>query len=65
MSQIAAGGWGCPHEEDSKCNRVQGRDCDPGMKGCVLSGRFTFSDEDKNLSHRLKSKDDVKGKDEH
>jgi len=65
MSQIAAGGWGCPHEEDGRCGRVQGRDCDPGMKGCVLSGRFTFSNEDKNRSRRLKNKDDGKGKDEH
>jgi len=22
--------------------------CDPGMKGCVLFGRFTFSNPDKN-----------------
>ena len=41
-------GWGCPHEVDGKCQRVNGVPCDPGMKGCVLFGRFVFSDEKKN-----------------
>lgn len=41
-------GWGCPHEVRGKCQRVNGMDCDPGMKGCVLFGRFVFSDESKN-----------------
>ncbi len=43
-----SGGWGCPHEVDGRCQRVQGRECDPGMKGCVLHGRFLFSNPDKN-----------------
>jgi hypothetical protein len=47
------GGWGCPHEVDGKCQRVQNRTCDIGMKGCVLFGRFRFADESKN---RTKSK---------
>jgi hypothetical protein len=41
-------GWGCPHETKGHCNRVKGKTCDPGMKGCVLFGRFVFSDETKN-----------------
>lgn len=41
-------GWGCPHEVDGHCQRVEGRPCDPGMKGCVLFGRFVFSNPDKN-----------------
>ncbi len=41
-------GWGCPHEVRGKCNRVKGNPCEPGMKGCVLFGRFVFSDESKN-----------------
>lgn len=41
-------GWGCPHEVDGRCRRVEGRLCDPGMKGCVLFGRFVFSNPDKN-----------------
>lgn len=42
------GGWGCPHETGGKCARVNGLPCDPGMKGCILFGRFVFSDETKN-----------------
>jgi len=41
-------GWGCPHELHGQCQRVPGRACDPGMKGCILFGRFTFSTETKN-----------------
>ena len=49
-------GWGCPHETDGTCNRVAGRPCDPGMKGCVLAGRFRFSNEDKNRPPRREKK---------
>jgi hypothetical protein len=41
-------GWGCPHEIKGQCGRVAGRPCDPGMKGCILAGRFRFSNDDKN-----------------
>lgn len=41
-------GWGCVHEAEGRCTRVAGRPCDPGMKGCVLAGRFRFSNEAKN-----------------
>jgi len=40
--------WGCPHEQDGKCARVNDLPCDPGMKGCVLYGRFVWADESKN-----------------
>ncbi len=40
--------WGCPHEQDGKCARVNDVPCDPGMKGCVLFGRFVWADESKN-----------------
>lgn len=43
-----AGSWGCPHETDDRCARVENRPCDPGMKGCVLAGRFVFANDDKN-----------------
>lgn len=49
-----AGGWGCPHEVDDKCTKINNLPCDPGMKGCVLAGRFVFADEDKN--QRLREK---------
>ncbi len=43
-----SGGWGCPHDANGSCTRVAGRQCDPGMKGCILAGRFRFSNETKN-----------------
>lgn len=49
-------GWGCPHNEDGKCRKVLGRDCDPGMKGCVLSGKFVFSKDEKNRTRGQKEK---------
>ncbi len=47
-----AGGWGCPHEFNDQCQHVKDRPCDPGMKGCVLAGRFRFSNEAKNRPPR-------------
>ncbi len=47
------GGWGCPHEADGRCQRVENRPCDPGMKGCILAGRFVFSDPAKNTRRAL------------
>jgi len=40
--------WGCPHEHDGKCQKLNDLPCDPGMKGCVLFGRFVWADPDKN-----------------
>jgi hypothetical protein len=48
-----AGGWGCPHEVSDHCTRI-GVPCDPGMKGCVLAGRYVFANEDKNKRLRQK-----------
>jgi hypothetical protein len=45
-------GWGCPHEVNGECRRIEGKECDPGMKGCVLSGCYTFSSEEKNTPSR-------------
>lgn len=41
-------GWGCPHEVDGKCQKINNLPCDIGMKGCVLFGRFRFADPSKN-----------------
>ena len=49
-----AGSWGCPHETDDRCGKVNNLPCDPGMKGCVLHGRFVFANDDKN--ERLRQK---------
>ena len=54
-----SGSWGCPHEVKGLCSRVKNLPCDPGMKGCVLYGRFAFSDADKNspaIKRKLKDK---------
>lgn len=40
--------WGCPHEANGVCQKVKQLPCDPGMKGCVLYGRFVFSNPSKN-----------------
>ena len=65
-------GWGCPHELRGRCQRVSlksvtGEDededgnkapaCDPGMKGCVLYGRFRFSNDAKNKPTKPKAED--------
>lgn len=49
-----AGSWGCPHETDDLCSRVNNLPCDPGMKGCVLHGRFVFANHEKNARLRQK-----------
>jgi hypothetical protein len=43
-----AGGWGCPHEVNDRCLKINNLPCDPGMKGCELYGRYRFADESKN-----------------
>jgi len=43
-----AGSWGCPHEVNDRCRKVNDLPCNPGMKGCELAGRFRFADESKN-----------------
>lgn len=50
-----AGGWGCPHEADDICTKVNNLTCDPGMKGCVLYGRYVFANDDKNERLRQKA----------
>jgi hypothetical protein len=42
------------------CLRVEGRDCDPGMKGCILFGRFVFSTDEKNISRHTRPKTEQK-----
>jgi hypothetical protein len=51
--------WGCPHEIDGQCMKVKQKPCNPGMKGCVLYGRFTFSVAEKNspaIKRKLKQR---------
>ena len=44
--------WGCPHEVNGQCRKVGKLPCDPGMRGCVLYGRFVFSNPAKNRPAR-------------
>lgn len=49
------GSWGCPHEIQGVCTKVNHLPCDPGMKGCVLAGKYVFAnDEAKNARLRIK-----------
>ncbi len=41
-------GWDCVYHVGDRCEKVTGKGCDPGMKGCVLAGRFRFSNTSKN-----------------
>lgn len=41
-------GWGCVHDQNGICTKIANRPCDPGMKGCVLAGRFRFTNPEKN-----------------
>ncbi len=34
--------WSCPHDDGGVCRLVKGARCDPGMRGCVLHGRYRF-----------------------
>jgi len=54
------GGWGCPHELNGVCQRVNGLPCDPGMKGCVLYGRFVFSNPAKNRPNKPQAQEQGK-----
>ena len=49
-----SGSWGCPHELKDLCTKVDNLPCDPGMKGCVLYGRFVFANDEKNEPLRRK-----------
>ena len=43
-----AGAWGCPHEINGLCHKLNALPCNPGMKGCVLFGRYVFACAEKN-----------------
>lgn len=47
--------WGCPHEINGVCTKVLQLPCDPRMKGCVLAGRYVFTNNDEK-NKRLREK---------
>lgn len=44
--------WSCPHDVNGVCQRVSGARCAPGMRGCVLQGRFVFADDKMNAPRK-------------
>jgi hypothetical protein len=54
--------WGCPHEANGICRKVNQLACDPGMRGCVLYGRFVFSNPAKNRPAKPAAPSTPKGK---
>lgn len=58
------GGWGCPHEANGVCQRVSKLPCDPGMRGCVLYGRFVFSNQAKNRPASPEARNTAEAKDD-
>ncbi|SDI39860.1 hypothetical protein [Propionivibrio dicarboxylicus] len=51
---MPSAGWGCPHEVNGRCSKINDLPCDPGMKGCQLFGRYVFFDDSKNARLREK-----------
>ena len=54
--------WGCPHEANGGCQKVNKLPCDPGMRGCVLHGRFVFSNPAKNRPAKPDARNTAEGK---
>lgn len=57
------GGWDCPNQVDGKCMRVKSLPCEPGMRGCILHGRFAINNT-KRVNLNTKSKPNIQSKDE-
>lgn len=57
---MSSGGWGCPHDVEGKCSKINNLPCDPGMKGCELYGRYAFFNDDKNERLRQKQEREAK-----
>ncbi len=55
------GSWSCPHELNGVCLNVNKVPCDPGMKGCVLYGRFVFSNPAKNRPAKPAARNQAEG----
>lgn len=44
--------WSCPYDLDGVCQKVRGARCDPGMRGCVLHGRYVFAKDEAEASRK-------------
>ncbi len=45
--------WVCPYQIDDFCDRLK-RKCEPGIKGCVLDGRVSFIEPQKDININIK-----------
>jgi len=55
--------WSCPHDDGGVCQLVRGARCDPGMRGCVLHGRYRFlRDEIEGVRKPMKAAPEVPAK---
>ncbi|SCA54780.1 hypothetical protein MTBPR1_10027 [Candidatus Terasakiella magnetica] len=52
-------GWSCPNEVKGNCEHVPDKKCDPGMKGCVLFGKFRFANTEKNSPRRERERQEA------
>ena len=52
-------GWSCPNELKGECEHVPGKACDPGMKGCVLFGKFRFANTEKNSPRKERERQET------
>lgn len=43
------GGWGCQYESGNDCILLK-KECDPGLKGCVLYGKVTVAQKPKHVA---------------
>jgi predicted CoA-binding protein len=53
---MSLGGWSCPHFVDNICEIIK-KECDPGDKGCILYGKFTFGDLNSPSTQKVMKKD--------
>lgn len=44
--------WGCPHDVNGICQRVQGAVCSPGMRGCEIEGKVRFANPELNTARK-------------
>lgn len=56
--------WGCPHEINGHCARINNQPCDPGMKGCVLAGRYVFANSEAKSARFREKREREKSVDE-
>lgn len=47
--ELNMSGWTCPYYTEQECLKVHGKQCEPGMKGCVLTRKLNKHREEKSV----------------